>query len=252
MIRRLLLVVLFLAGVGPVAAETDVAALLREAQAAEARFDSARALELYLQADQARPDDARLLQKIARQYSDLVLDQATREAKRAHARKALDYSLRAAALDPRDAVNALSVAISHGKLAAYGDTATKVKYSRLVKAGAERALELDPDYAWAHHILGRWHHEVAELGGTARLFVRLIYGGLPPASPTEAVRHLRRATELEPAEPNHWLELGHALAAAGDKAAARTAWDKGLGLPGRDRHAEPAKQRARAARQALE
>ncbi len=234
------------------AAAAGLDSLLREAQAAEARFDSARALALYLQAEQARPGDTRILQKIARQYSDLVLDQPTRETKRAHARKALDYSLRAAALDPRDAVNALSVAISHGKLAAYSDAAAKVEYSRLVKAGAERALELDPGYAWAHHILGRWHHEVAELGRTARFFVRLIYGGLPAASQTEAVRHLRRATELEPAEPNHWLELGHALAAAGDKAAARAAWDKGLDLPARDRHAGPAKQRARAAQQALE
>lgn len=234
------------------AAAADLDSLLREAQAAEARFDPARALELYLQAEPARPDDARILQKVARQYSDLVLDQPTREAKRAFALKALDYARRAEALEPRDAEIALSVAISHGKLATYSDTAAKLEYSRLVKAGAERALALDPGYAWAHHILGRWHQEVAELGRTARFFVRLIHGGLPPASKAEAVRHLRRATELEPAEPNHWLELGHALAAAGDKAAARTAWEKGLALPARDRHAGPAMQRARAALQALE
>jgi len=221
--------------------------LLREADAAAARLDAARALELLLQAEPARPDEPRLLQKIARQYSDLVLDQPTREAKRAYAQKALDYAQRAAALDPRDAVNALSVAISHGKLATYSDTAAKVRYSRLVKTGAERALELDPSYAWAHHILGRWHLEVAELSGTARFFVKLFYGGLPPASNGEAARHLRRATELEPAELNHWLELGHALALLGDLPAARAAWEKGLALPARGKHDEPAKQRARAA-----
>ena len=244
----------FLAGVlfagGRLAAAASVEDLLRDAQAAEARLDSAAAAELYLAADRMRPDDAFILQKIARQYSDLVLDQPTPEAKRDYALKALEYSQRATALDPRNAVNHLSVAISHGKLAAYSDTATKVRHSRLVKVGAENALALDPGYAWAHHILGRWHHEVAELSGTARFFVKLFYGGLPPASKTEAVQHLRRATELEPAETNHWLELGHALAAVGETGAARSAWEKGLGLPSRGKHDEPAKSRARAALEA--
>jgi hypothetical protein len=48
-------------------AAADVDALLREAQAAEVRLDSARALELFLQANAAKPDDALILQKIARQ-----------------------------------------------------------------------------------------------------------------------------------------------------------------------------------------
>jgi hypothetical protein len=26
-----------------------------------------------------------------------------------------------------------------------------------VKEEAERALALDPNYAWAHHVIGRWH-----------------------------------------------------------------------------------------------
>ena len=39
----------------------------------------------------------------------------------------------------------------------------------------EKAVALDPDYDWAHHVLGRWHYEVAELGGTKRLVVRLFF-----------------------------------------------------------------------------
>jgi tetratricopeptide (TPR) repeat protein len=238
---------LFAALSAPLAGADGAEAWRREAEAAEAALDAARALEHYLRAGDASPGDPRLLQKIARQYSDLVLGQPTREAKLDYAAKALDYSRRAAALDPRDAVNQLSVAISYGKLATYSDTRAKVQYSRLVREHAEKALALDPGYAWAHHILGRWHHEVAELGGTARFFVKLFYGGLPAASSRDAVVHLRRATELEPAEANHWLELGQILAAAGDRASAKAAWARGLALPSRDKHAEPAKRRARAA-----
>lgn len=221
--------------------------LVREALAAEARLDARRALELLLQADAAQPNDAFILQKIARQYSDLVDDQTGLEDKRRYAATALDYAQRATALKPADPVNVLSVAICYGKLALYSDTGTKVRYSRLVREETERALALDPDYAWAHHVLGRWHYEVASLGATAKFFVRLFYGGLPAASYDEGVRQLQRATELEPGELTHWLELGFACAAAGRPDEARRHWAQGLALPSRSKPDEPAKRRAREA-----
>jgi tetratricopeptide (TPR) repeat protein len=231
------------------AAEADQ--LVREALAAETRLDSRAALRLYEQAGAARPNDAFILQKIARQYSDLVTEQPDTAAKKRYAQTALDYARRAVDLKPGDPVNVLSLAVCHGKLAVYSDTKTKIRYSRLVKEDAERALALDPNYAWAHHLLGRWHYEVADLGATSKFFVRLLYGGLPPASLAEGIRHLRRATELEPDELNHWLELGFAHAAAGEFDAARAEWARGLAMPSRGKHDEPAKQRARAALAAL-
>lgn len=219
--------------------------LLREAQAAERAFDGQRALERYLAAEQAGPPDATLLQAIARQYSDLSTEQPARDAQRAYAQQALEYSQRALALEPGNAVHALSVAISYGKLALASDTRDKVRYSRLVRDETERALTLDPRYAWAYHILGRWHLEVAKLGGTSRAIVRLFYGGLPAASVADAVRHLERAVELEPDELQHHLELGSAYASAGMPGKARASFEKGLALPSRARIDEPAKARAR-------
>jgi len=239
---------LFLAGwlAGSVSG-APVDGLLRDAAAAEARLDSMRALALYRQAEAAQPDDVRILQAIARQYSDLVLDQTTGAGRQRCAQAALDYARRAEALDPRDPVSVLSLAIAYGKLAAGSDTRAKVRYSRLVKEAAERALALDPAYAWAHHILGRWHREVAALGPAARGWVRLFYGGLPEASPAAAVAQLQRAVELEPGELNHHLELGFALAAVGRLAEARQAWTQGLGMPSVGKHDAAAKREARAA-----
>ncbi len=222
-------------------------ALVQEALAAEAGRDAAKALTLFRQADAARPDDAFILQKIARQYSDLVEDQPDVAAKKRFAQTALEYAQRAVALQPANAVNVLSLAVCHGKLALYSDNRTKVEYSRLVREEAERALALDPDYAWAHHVLGRWHYEVASLGVASKFFVGFIYGGLPAASVAEGLRHLQRATELEPDELNHWLELGFACAAAGQPDRARAHWQRGLALPSRHTPDEPAKRRAREA-----
>jgi tetratricopeptide (TPR) repeat protein len=226
---------------------------IREGLAAEARLDTPRALEAFLAADQLKPDDAFILQKIARHYSDSIVDlpsDAVAEKKR-RAQLALDYSRRAVVLDPNNAENILSLAICHGTLAVYSDTRTKITYSRLVKEDAERALALNPDYDWAHHVLGRWHYEVATLGATTRFFVRVIYGALPDASVTKAITHLERAVTLAPQVSPHHLELGFAYLAADRLADARAAFNRGLSLPSAGKHDEAAKARAREALQSL-
>lgn len=229
----------------------DVRPLLDEALAAETKLDSTRALELFQQADAAKPGDAFILQKIAKQYSDMVPDQTTDAAKKDLATRALGYARRSFELEPTNAIYALSLAICHGHLAVVGDVRTKVEYSRLIKDEAEQSLRLDPNYAWAHHLLGRWHYEVASLGAAARFFAKLFYGGIPPASVNEGITHLKRATELEPDELNHWIDLGFAYAAGDRTADARTAWEHGLAMPNRSKHDPVAKRRAREALEKL-
>jgi tetratricopeptide (TPR) repeat protein len=247
-IARLLLLTLMTAGLSAATVEE----LLREALAAETRLDAVRALQLYQQADAAKPGDAFIIQKIAKQYSDMVPDQTTDADRKKFAENGLKHARRSFELEPTNAVYALSLAICHGHLAMVADVRTKVEYSRLIKQEAERALQLDPNYSWAHHILGRWHYEVAELGGVARFFAKLLYGGIPPASVAEGVTHLTRATELEPGELNHWIDLGFAYAAAGKKAEARKSFAHGLAMPDRSKHDATSKKRAREGLKALE
>lgn len=232
------------------AAEADD--LVKAALAAESAFDSERALELFQAANAARPDDAFILQKIARQYSDLTVDAAGEDRKKELARLALEYSLRAHELAPDNAVNTLSVAISHGKLGLYSNTGDQIDHVRHTKEYAEKSLAQNPDYAWAHHVLGRWHYEVAKLGRTKRLFVGLFFGGLPKASSEQAVEFLQKAVALEPKNPTHHIELGFALLADGQTAQAREAMQRGLALPDREKHDGLTKRRAREALAALE
>ena len=225
--------------------------LVRDGLAAEARFDATTALSLFQKADAASPRDPFILQEISKQYSDLSDDVADPATKERLLTAALAYAHRAIALEPDNAVNVLSLAICHGKLALLGDTRSRIENSRLMRDYTERALALDPNNALAHHLLGRWHYEVASLGPTKRFLVRLIYGGLPPASTAEAVRHLRRAVELEPQSPSHRTELGFALLADGQPALARDAFVQSLRLPKREKYDEEAHRRAREALEKL-
>lgn len=240
-----LIVGLLLAVAPAVAAEIDV--VLDQARTAEAAFKPREALDLYLKAAELRPDDPVILQKIAQQYSDATQLLADRAEKKAYAENALAYSERAVALAPDNPVNVLSVAISYGKLALFSDTRDKIKFSRLLKEETEHALRLDPDYAWAHHVLGRWHYEIATLGGGTRFLVKLIYGGLPQASLEESVKHLERAVALDPENLIHHLELGFAYWAADQRDRAREQFRVGLAMPETTINDAAAKRRAQAA-----
>jgi Flp pilus assembly protein TadD len=244
---RLTILVAVFGWLAPARAAVESNPVVREALAAEARFDSKTALALFLQADAAHHDDPFLLQKIARQYSDLDFDTPDLAEKKRLCTTALAFAQRSVALAPTNAVNVLSLAICYGKLGSYSDTRTKIEYSRLVKDHALRALALDPAYDYAHHVLGRWHYEVASLGAATRFLVRLVYGGLPAASTADAVRFLRRATELAPALPAHRVELGFALLADGQTAAAKKTFEQSLVMPQREKYDDEARRRARAA-----
>ncbi len=220
--------------------------ILAAARAAEAAFRPDLALPHYLAAAELRPEDPDVLQKVAQQYSDATNLLTDRVAIKRYSEQALAYSQRAVALAPENPVNVLSVAISYGKLALFSPTREKIAFSRLLKNETERALALDPDYAWAHHVLGRWYYEVATLGGAAKFFVKLIYGGLPPASLDQAIEHLERAVALDPDNLIHHLELGFAYRAAGDRDRARVQFISGLAM--RETTINDAAAKTRAAR----
>jgi tetratricopeptide (TPR) repeat protein len=225
--------------------------LVQQALAAEAHFDAKTALGLFLEANAARPNDPFILGEISKQYSDSIDDTSDADEKKRRAEKAVAYAQRAVTLEPKSAVNLTALAISYGKLGFYSDTRTEIAYSRLVKDYAERALALDPDYAWAYHVLGRWNYEVASLGVAKRLIVKLIYGGQPPASTAAAVRLLRRAVQLAPQIVAHHVELGFAYLADNQPGLARAEFDQALRMPLQVKYDGGEKIRAQAALETL-
>ncbi len=233
------------------AAAAPVEDLIRQGIEAERRLAPAAALPLFLAADAAKPRDAFILQKISRQYSDQSFLTADPAEKRRLAETALSYAERAYALNPTNAEVVLSVAICHGNLGLYGDIDAKVRHARQIHQYAEEAVKLNPDYDWAHHVLGRWHYEVAKLGMTRRFLVQLFFGGLPKASVAEAVSHLERAATLAPDSVGHQIELGFVYKSAGRTEDARAAFTRGLALPEREVHDALSKRRATEALAAL-
>lgn len=90
---------------------------------------------------------------------------------------------------------------------------TKIALAREAYEVAKRTLELDPDHAGAHHIVGRLHSGAKRLGWASRMIARgLGLGGiLDEASWESAEVHMRRAAEAEPETLVNVYELGKLL-----------------------------------------
>lgn len=226
------------------AAYADVAELLQQGDAFDAKLDNAHALESYLQAEKLGATDPDTLTHIARQYALLMNDATSDDRQRRLGEKALEYSKRAVAENPTHAKSVLSVAICYGRLIRFQDTRTKVEYSRFVKDYADRALKLDPTDSYAWHVLGAWNYELAQMGAFSRAFVKVVYGGMPAASNEEAEALFRKAVELAPDRVSHHAELGRTLVALGKKNEARLELNKALSLPSREKDDPESKKRA--------
>ena len=121
-------------------------------------------------------------------------------------KRALQIARRACELDSTSAWAHLVTALAAGRLTLHEKRGTRVRYSRLVKRHADRAIALDSTLAPAYHLRGRWHREVSDINFFKKTLVKAIYGGLPPASFDQSIRDFKRAIALESKPYNH-LEL---------------------------------------------
>lgn len=228
-------------------AQGDFSSLLKKGDQLDAELKTKEALATYLEAEKLQPANADVLHKIAKQYGESMNDVSNKAEKKALGEKALAYSKRSVAADPKNAQAQLALAVSYGRLAPFLDNKTKIAYSKLVKEHVDRSLALDPKNDLTWHVLGAWHYELANLNPFLRTLARLIYGDLPAASNDAAVKNFKKALELNPRRVANHIELGRTYLALGQKDLARASLEKGLTLPNRQRDDEQVKQRAREA-----
>lgn len=215
----------------------------KKGDALEASGKTKDALAAYQEAEKKSPNDAAILVKIAKQYGDLMPSLGKAAAKDA-AVSSLAYSRRAVKAAPKSSDPHLAVALSLGKLTPYMGNKEKLQASREMKTEAETALRLNPRSDYAHHMLGRWHQEMASIGGGTRLLAKVVYGGVPKGSYQEALDHFAKARAINGKRLIHQLEYGRTLAMMGRDAEARKEIDKGLAM--RNSEADDAESKARA------
>jgi tetratricopeptide (TPR) repeat protein len=213
----------------------------------DAQFKGGEALKYYLPAEKLEPKNVALLVRIARQYRHLLTEASSKEEKLRLGNIALEYGKRAAAYAPNDADAQVSCAITYGRMLPHMATKDQVSSIPLIKAGAERAIALDPRHENAWHVLGRWHQVLADMGMVKHALSRLIYGKLPTTTNEESVKCFEQAIAINPRRPRHYIELGRTYAQMGKTAEARKTLEKGLNMPDLDKDDTDLKPRGREA-----
>jgi tetratricopeptide (TPR) repeat protein len=115
----------------------------------------------------------------------------------AHFRRAEEFAQQAIKADPQGSEGYKWLAIALGAQADDASVKTQIQLSRLVKENIDKALVLNPNDDISLLVLSRWHYKVASLGIWTRAIVRVVYGGLPPASMKKSEELLLRAISIK-------------------------------------------------------
>jgi tetratricopeptide (TPR) repeat protein len=207
--------------------------LLKSGDDAFEAYDNMKALQFYKRVIALDSSNCDGLWKAARAYIDLG-EKANKDIQKNNYYKAEEIARKAVNVCPNNDMAHLELSVAVGRVALMVGGKKKVELSREVKDEALKALELDPQNDIAHHVLARWHREVANLSGMLKMFAKILYGGLPEASNETAVEHFKKAAELDPSFLNHHLELGLTYERMKEWELAKASFEKVIELPKAD------------------
>jgi tetratricopeptide (TPR) repeat protein len=71
-------------------------------------------------------------------------------------------------------------------------------------------LQINPKMAGPHHIMGRWHRVVAGFNAFEMAMISTFFGkGLEGGTYEDALKHFKKANEIEPLNPTHCFEMAN-------------------------------------------
>lgn len=206
-------VLLAVVAYSPRCATAQVREKLERADSLYAAFNNRAALTLYEELYLSEPweppaaagaptsTDFQLLYRLSRTAGDVAKD-VLAAGGRAEAlpimERSVAYAERLKALHPDRPETWFQLAVTWGTLARTEDGRERVKLGRDVEEYAQKAIALDPSYAYAHLALGIFYREVGDLNWIQRTFANTFYGGLPDGGAEMALKSLRAALERDP------------------------------------------------------
>jgi sterol desaturase/sphingolipid hydroxylase (fatty acid hydroxylase superfamily) len=205
---------------------------LREARQLEQQFKDHDALIKYEQVLQIQPQCMEALTRGSRMMCNTAGRSKDKKFKHGQAERAKAMALKAIQLDNRNKEAHLNYILSLGILAEMADSPReKLSNAKIIKHEAEYILTIDPEFAPAYYILGKWHYAIASLSRLETWVCQLLFGGVPPgASMQEAMRCYDKAIELWPEYILFYYSKGLTLHYLGDQKQTISILEKALKL----------------------
>ncbi|MEO1023292.1 MAG: hypothetical protein AAFW89_12185, partial [Bacteroidota bacterium] len=166
--------------------------------------------------DKTCPNDPTVYWRFALNYIELADTEYNDRGKRSKKEKkrnfqeALEWSKKAIQADTAQKVtHAYEMAsMSFAGILSISGLKTKARLADSVRVYAEQAVHIDSDNDRAHHILGRWHYEIANLSPFLKRMSGFFFGVTPEGVIGVAERHFRDAILINDNVVNrYWLAL---------------------------------------------
>jgi len=246
---RKLMACLFLPLAATAAAQT-VEEHIAQGDEAYGRLDPPAALAHYEAALALDSSNYEALWKAARSAVDLgkQMDDEQKKVRDSVYAAADRYARASVEANPMGADGYFMLGNAVGRLALTKGPKERVAYAKEIREATLTALELDSLHDGAHHVLGRWHAEIMRLPGITKFFAKTFLGArvFNEASWDNAVQHLERAVQLNPANVYHHLDLAEVYLDLKQPERARPHLERLLELPDSDVMDPAYKEQARA------
>ena len=149
--------------------------------------------------------------------------------------KGYEYAKKALRIDSNNGYAKFWYAAYIGKIGLLEGTKQKIVNSYKVQKYGMKAIKLVPEYEHCHHLMGRWHYELAELTWFERSIASLVYTTPPKGSYEKAIKLFKKAIKINPIEIRHHYWLAHTYKALGEKKLAKKEFEIVLSLKPKDK-----------------
>lgn len=168
-------------------------------------------------------------------YAKLGFRQPTEKLRIAFYQEAEYLAKKAIQVNSNNAGGHYAYALALGRINEHASNKQKIANAKLIRNECDLAVKLDPKLAGAHHILGRWHREIAGFSAIEKLMINTLFGGVPQGGSYDAaIESFQKAIQLEPKYILHYYELAQTYVsrnASTDRSYAKIWLQKALELP---------------------
>ena len=176
-------------------------------------------------------NDVEILWRLSRSYFDISDQTPDSKVQKENIDYALPYAKKALELDPYSAKSNHWYAVIIGKKGVLEGTKQKIINSREVEKHGLIAIKIDPSYDGTHHLMGRWHYNIANLAWYEKTIANTIYAKIPEGSFDEAIKYFIDAMEANPEDIRHYLWLAKSYYAKSKNKDAKLVLEQAKRLP---------------------
>ncbi|MEO6233106.1 MAG: hypothetical protein ABJB11_23340 [Ferruginibacter sp.] len=188
----------------------DVAAMMKEVNRLEFVPNEKAAFAKCKEILKIQPLNIYALNKASELCSRIGKRQTVAKQSEDYYAAAKTYANIALKINPNNSESNCVMAIAVGRSSLNKSGKEKIISAKELKRYVDIAIKNDPNNFKAWHVLGRWHYEISTLNGFEKAAVKLLYGGLPPASLNESIAAFEKSYSLTDGFILNYLEMAKA------------------------------------------